>query len=59
MQQFEDEWKKREQFVSDVEADVDQKRQANAENQVSPEEVEAELKKAEESIKVERDLLTV
>ncbi len=58
LQQFEDEWKNREQFVSDDEAEVDQKHWANAENQVNSEEVEVELKKAEESIQVERDSLT-
>ncbi len=58
LQKFEVEWEKREKFILDAEAEVDQKRQANAQNQTNLEEVAAELQKAEEGIQVERDSLT-
>ncbi len=53
LQKFEDEWRQSEQFVLDVQVDVDQKHHANAQNQTNLVEVEAELKKAEERIQVE------
>ncbi len=47
-----------EESLLEMEREVGEKRRANASNQDDPEEVEAELRKIEESIDAEREKLT-
>ncbi len=58
LQKSEAEQEKDEQFILDMEKEVDQKHRANAQNQINLEEVAKELQIAEEGIQAERTSLT-
>ncbi len=57
--QFKGVCRKRDEFISASEADIDQKRRENAQNWTNHEEVEEELKEAEQGIQEDRDSLLV